>query len=352
MDRTITKLTAHQKQEQTNQTPTKPAKYFVQKSLDDDGPEYYYTNYKYPQIVWTNIYLFAILHLIYFYGLYYAIFYATWTTWMFMYAWSVLGGLGITAGAHRLWSHKSYKATYSLRFFLMICNCIAGQNDLIEWCRDHRLHHKFSETDADPHDSNRGWFFAHIGWLLQKKHPKVLERGKKLDLTDLQTDPVLIFQRRHYLPLAVSFGLLIPSGICCLFCGEPLSMSLMLGIWRYVHSLNCTWFVNSAAHIWGTQDYDKSISPRESVFVAAGALGEGFHNYHHTFPYDYSTSEHGGYFNFTTTFIDLMSALGLAYDLKYVDKKIVSTRRVRTGDTPKQSSVIKRQINHIVRYNV
>lgn len=269
-----------------------------------------------------------------------------------VYIWAVLGGLGITAGAHRLWSHKSYKATYSLRFFLMLCNCIAGQNDLIEWCRDHRLHHKFSETDADPHNSNRGWFFAHIGWLLQKKHPKVLDLGKKLDLSDLHQDPVLIFQRRYYWSLALFLGMLFPCGVCYWCFNQSLLVVLTMGIWRYIHSLHNTWFVNSAAHIWGTQDYDKNISPRESILVSVGALGEGFHNYHHTFPYDYSTSEHGGYFNLTTVFIDSMCALGLAYDLRCVDKKIVDTRRVRTGEIrSKPQSTIFKYLNYIVKYN-
>lgn len=249
-----------------------------------------------------------------------------------MYCYAVFGGLGITAGAHRLWSHRSYKARLPLRIFLMLCNCVAGQNDLIEWCRDHRLHHKTSETDADPHNSNRGWFFAHIGWLLQRKHPKVIEMGRKLDLSDLYNDPVLIFQKRHYWPLALFFGLALPVSICHVYFGETLLDSFCVGIWRYVTSLHCTWFVNSAAHIWGSQEYDANIEPRESCLVSLGALGEGFHNYHHTFPFDYSTSEHGGYFNFTTIFIDCMSVIGLAYALKSVDPKMIKKRRARTGE--------------------
>lgn len=221
----------------------------------------------------------------------------------------------------------------------MLCNCIAGQNDLIEWCRDHRLHHKSSETDADPHNSNRGWFFAHIGWLLQRKHPKVLEMGLKLDLSDLKRDPVLKFQKQYYWPLAFTFGLALPVSICHLYFGEPLWPSLCVGVWRYVTSLHCTWFVNSAAHIWGTQDYDKHIEPRESCLVSIGALGEGFHNYHHTFPFDYSTSEHGCYFNFTTIFIDLMCLLGLAYDLRVVSPSMIDKRRQRTGNESIPSAI-------------
>lgn len=247
------------------------------------------------------------------------------------YVYAVFGGLGITAGAHRLWSHKSYKARLPLRIFLMFCNCSAIQNDLIEWCRDHRLHHKSSETDADPHNSHRGWFFAHIGWLLQRKHPKVFEMGQKLDMSDLHRDPVLVFQKRHYWPLALFFGFVLPITVCQIFFGESLCHSILVSVWRYVHSLHCTWFVNSAAHIWGSKDYDENIEPRESCLVSVGALGEGFHNYHHTFPFDYSTSEHGGYINFTTTFINCMHYLGLAYNLRSVEPSMIKKRRARTG---------------------
>lgn len=292
---------------------------------------YYYIGHGYPCLVWRNVLLFAILHALYLHGFYLSLFSTSWSCWLFVYCYAVFGGLGITAGAHRLWSHKSYKARLPLRTFLMLCNCIAGQNDLIEWCRDHRLHHKASETDADPHNSNRGWFFAHIGWLLQRKHPKVIEMGQKLDLSDLRADPVLRFQRRFYWPLALSMGLLLPVSVCHLCFGETLWNSLCIGIWRYVTSLHCTWFVNSAAHIWGSQDYDSSIEPRESGLVSLGALGEGFHNYHHTFPYDYSTSEHGGYINFTTIFIDLMKSLGLAHSLRCVNREMIEMRRARTG---------------------
>jgi stearoyl-CoA desaturase (delta-9 desaturase) len=83
----------------------------------------------------------------------------------------------------------------------MIMQTLALQNDIYEWCRDHRVHHKFSETDADPHNSRRGFFFAHMGWLLVKKHPEVKEKGKTVDMSDVWADPIVRFQRRFYIPL-------------------------------------------------------------------------------------------------------------------------------------------------------
>ncbi|GBO20125.1 Stearoyl-CoA desaturase 5 [Araneus ventricosus] len=71
-----------------------------------------------------------------------------------------------------------------------------SQNDIYEWCRDHRVHHKFTETDADPHNIKRGFFFAHMGWLMCKKHPDVIKKGKTVFLEDLWADPIVRFQRR------------------------------------------------------------------------------------------------------------------------------------------------------------
>jgi Fatty-acid desaturase len=70
------------------------------------------------------------------------------------------------------------------------------QNSLYDWVRDHRVHHKFSDTDADPHNAQRGFFFSHIGWLMQKKSKAVIEKGRQLDLSDLFEDPlVVVFQK-------------------------------------------------------------------------------------------------------------------------------------------------------------
>ncbi|GBN81558.1 Stearoyl-CoA desaturase 5 [Araneus ventricosus] len=104
--------------------------------------------------------------------------------------------LGITAGAHRLWSHRSYKTTWPLRVFLCILNTVAFQNDIYVWCRDHRVHHKFTETDADPHNIKRGFIFAHIGWLLCRKHTEVAKKGKTISVEYLMADPIVRFQRR------------------------------------------------------------------------------------------------------------------------------------------------------------
>ncbi|XP_046313634.1 stearoyl-CoA desaturase 5 isoform X1 [Marmota monax] len=245
----------------------------------------------------------------------------------------LLTALGVTAGAHRLWSHRSYKAKLPLRIFLAAANSMAFQNDIFEWARDHRAHHKYSETDADPHNARRGFFFSHIGWLLVRKHPDVIEKGRKLDVSDLLADPVVQFQRKYYKITVVLMCFVFPTVVPWYIWGESLWNSYFLAaILRYTISLNGTWLVNSAAHMYGNRPYDKHVSPRQNPLVTLGAIGEGFHNYHHTFPFDYSASEFGLNFNPTTWFIDFMCLLGLATDRKRATKAMIEARKAKTGD--------------------
>lgn len=169
-----------------------------------------------------------------------------------------LSGLGITAGAHRLWAHRSYKAKWPLRVILMLFNTIAFQDCAMHWARDHRVHHKYSETDADPHNATRGFFFSHIGWLLSRKHPEVISKGKQLDISDLRADPVLQFQKKYYMSLMPVLCFVLPTIIPVYCWGESWKNAWFVAtMFRYTFILNVTWLVNSAAHKWGDKPYDK-----------------------------------------------------------------------------------------------
>ncbi|GIX73960.1 stearoyl-CoA desaturase 5 [Caerostris extrusa] len=285
------------------------------------------------QVVWRNVILFAYLHLASIYGVYLMFTSAMWQTNVFTIIMYLVSGMGVTAGAHRLWSHRSYKARLPLRIFLAFIFTIAFENDIFEWARDHRVHHKYSETDADPHNAKRGFFFAHIGWLLCRKHPEVIKKGKKIDLSDLMADPVVRFHRKYYIPLVITCCFVLPTLVPMYLWNETFVNSLFVAtLFRFCFTLNQTWLVNSAAHMWGTKPYDTNINPRENTLVALGAVGEGFHNYHHTFPYDYATSEYGIKYNLTTLFIDTMAWLGLAYDRKTATRSMIAARKLRTGE--------------------
>jgi len=301
--------------------------YYI-RSYDKPKVRYIYNTGGNP-IVWRNVFLFFVLNVLYLYCIYDMTVNQCWITWIFEFWYGLAGGLGVTAGAHRLWSHRSYKARLPLRVLLMIFHSIDGQNDLYEWCRDHRVHHKYAETDADPHNANRGFFFAHVGWLLTRKHPDVITKGRQLDCTDLLNDPVIRVQKRFYVLFYVIFVFVLPILIPIHLWSESVSNAIFAAILRYAISLHCTWFVNSAAHMFGNKPYNPRIEARENLFVSFGAFGEGFHNYHHEFPFDYSTSETGWRLNITTFFIDMMALIGQAYDRKKLSQKFIDERKLK-----------------------
>jgi len=283
-----------------------------------------------PTIVWRNVALFAALHFGALVGLYQYVFLAKWLTCIWCLVCWTISGVGITAGSHRLWSHKSYKAKLPLRMILVAMNCVSFQNDIIEWSRDHRCHHKWTDTDADPHNVNRGFFFSHMGWLLCRKHPKIKEMGAKLDLSDLTSDPILAFQRKYYLPLVAIFCFLLPTAIpVYLWRENALIAFYTAALLRYAVTLHATWLINSAAHTFGYRPYDVNISPVESVWTTVTAFGEGGHNYHHTYPQDYRTSEMSAVFNFTKLFIDFFAAIGWAYDLKTISEESIARQQAK-----------------------
>ncbi|XP_037730458.1 acyl-CoA Delta(11) desaturase [Drosophila subpulchrella] len=286
------------------------------------------------KLVWRNIIAFAYLHLAALYGAYLMVTSAKWQTSVLAYFLYVVSGLGITAGAHRLWAHRSYKAKWPLRLILVIFNTVAFQDAAYHWARDHRVHHKYSETDADPHNATRGFFFSHVGWLLCKKHPDVKAKGKGVDLSDLRADPILMFQKKYYMLLMPIACFIIPTTVPMYFWGESFMNAWFVAtMFRWCFILNVTWLVNSAAHKFGGRPYDKFINPSENISVAILAFGEGWHNYHHVFPWDYKTAEFGKYsLNFTTAFIDFFAKIGWAYDLKSVSSDIIQKRVKRTGD--------------------
>ena len=190
------------------------------------------------KIIWRNVIIIMILHVIAIYGFYLWMFDCKWQTVLIVWYLFMFNGLGVTAGAHRLWAHRSYKAKLSLRILLMIMNCSAFEGDIYEWSRDHRVHHKYSETDADPHNAKRGFFFAHIGWLMMKKHPEVIRKGKLIDLTDVLSDSVVQFQRRFYFPLVYLWCFIIPTAIPYYLWNENVWTSFFVcGIFRYVFFL-------------------------------------------------------------------------------------------------------------------
>ncbi|CAK1541141.1 unnamed protein product [Leptosia nina] len=193
-----------------------------------------------------------------------------------------------------------------------------------------------SETSADPHDSTRGFFFAHFGWLMMKKHPHVIEEGKKVDMSDITGDPILSFYNKHFMFFKIFCCFYLPTMVPVWFYGEELYIAFLATLLRFLYSTNITSSVNSFAHLYGMRPYNKHISPVQNIGVSILAYGEGWHNYHHAFPWDYKSAELPYFINFSTLFLDVAAYLGLAYDLKTASPSLIDAVAQRMGDNSRK----------------
>jgi stearoyl-CoA desaturase (Delta-9 desaturase) len=157
-----------------------------------------------------------------------------------------------------MWSHKSYKANIPLRILLMILHSIDAHHPLHQWIRNHRVHHKHTETVADPHNIERGIFFAHMGYLMCHPSSESKKAEEKLDFSDVDSDAVVQFQNKHFLMLKLLCGFAIPTLIPMYCWGETLRNSFyMASMARFVIVLNTEGLVNSLSHVYGNRTYDR-----------------------------------------------------------------------------------------------
>ncbi|KAL4749640.1 hypothetical protein BDW72DRAFT_131763 [Aspergillus terricola var. indicus] len=222
-------------------------------------------------------------------------------------------GLGITAGYHRLWAHCCYKATLPLQIYLALAGAGAGQGSIRWWSRGHRAHHRYTDTEKDPYSVRKGFWYSHIGWIIMKQNYKKVGRS---DASDLDADPVVIWQHKNYVNTALFMTLVFPTLVCGLGWGDWRGGFIYGGILRVFFIQQATNCVNSLAHWIGEQPFDDRNSPRDHVITALVTLGEGYHNFHHEFPSDYRNAIEWWQYDPTKWMIWVWKQVGLAYDLK------------------------------------
>ena len=266
-------------------------------------------------INWVNMLLFSItpalaVTMVPLYGYFYGFEMYDWIVFIALMAFC---GISITAGYHRLWSHKAYRAHPLLRIIFALGGACALQNDVLNWASQHRRHHQHvDDNQRDPYSAGRGFWFSHIGWILRN-----YERGA-MDFSnakDLQRDPVVMWQHRNYLTLVLTSNIALPAFLGYLG-GDIIAGLLLGGLLRLVLSQHVTYLINSAAHVWGRQPYSDASSARDNGFLALVTYGEGYHNYHHTFQWDYRNGIKWWQFDPTKWIIKSLSFLGLTTELK------------------------------------
>lgn len=244
--------------------------------------------------------------------------------WVMFAVFMVLAGMGITAGYHRLWSHKTYEAPFAVRLWWAIWGAAACQNSILDWSADHRRHHKSTDHPTDdPYSASRGFVYSHIGWIVLKS-----EEDDFANCKDLMRDPVVMWQQKYYLHIAVTMNLFLPL-LIGFMTGSLFGTLLLAGLLRLVLNHHFTFFINSLAHMWGTRPYSTKTSARDNPVLAFLTYGEGYHNFHHHFQYDYRNGV--GIFKFDPTkwYIKASSWMGLASNLRTAPKQQLELARLQ-----------------------
>ncbi|KXS09194.1 hypothetical protein M427DRAFT_105886 [Gonapodya prolifera JEL478] len=235
-----------------------------------------------------------------------------WKTGVWSVFWYTCTGLGITAGYHRLWAHKSYTAGSIYQSLFAFFGAGAFQGSIRWWSRGHRQHHRYTDTQKDPYSARKGAFWSHMGWMLVHEKPK--NRGY-VDITDLDRDPLVRFQHNFYLPIAIFGAFVFPTLVAGYGWGDWRGGFFYAGILRQVLIHHATFCVNSLAHLIGEQPFDDRLTPRNHFITALVTLGEGNHNFHHEYPTDYRNAIKWWQYDPTKWVIWAASVLGLTWDL-------------------------------------
>jgi stearoyl-CoA desaturase (delta-9 desaturase) len=283
------------------------------------------------RLAWSNTILIALFHLMAVLAVVYlACVRASPMTIGLGLAWMLLCGISVTGGYHRLFAHPTYRARAPLRLFYLLFGAAAVQNSALKWAADHRLHHGRCDREEDPYNIKRGFWWAHIGWIL-------FESDRPTDLSsvrDLQSDRLVMWQHRWYVPIALTVGAWVPAALGA-FWGDALGAVLVAGFLRLVFQWHATFSINSIAHCVGRQPFSRRNSARDSFWTALLTFGEGYHNFHHRFTFDYRNGVRWYHFDPTKWFVWSLSRVGLTRELRRATNDVIARARAEVlAETP------------------
>jgi len=202
----------------------------------------------------------------------------------------LVAGYGVTVGYHRLFTHRSFRATRPLRIALAVAGSMAIEGGVLGWVGNHRRHHAFADRDGDPHSpalagSGRwaplvGLVHAHIGWLFDDGYP-VSGFSR-----DIGRDPDLRMIDRLF-PIFAVLSLVLPFVIGWAVTGTvrgALLMFLWAGVVRVCVLHHVTWSINSICHTFGRRPWETRDRSTNVAILAPLSFGESWHNAHHADP--------------------------------------------------------------------
>ncbi len=230
--------------------------------------------------------------------------------------WFVVGGIGVSVGLHRHFSHRSFEARPALRVVLGICGQMAVQGPIVYWVALHRLHHASSDRPGDPHSpqaqdwpslqaqawpslhgqawpslqGHQAWprpraaraaWQGHLAWVWSHNVPKPTRYSREL-LVD-----ALVRRLCRAYPACVALGLLLPAAVAMAWLGGwqgALFGAYWGGVVRIALGHHVIWSINSICHLFGRRPSATGDHSGNVGWLALLSFGESWHNNHHDQP--------------------------------------------------------------------
>jgi stearoyl-CoA desaturase (delta-9 desaturase) len=283
------------------------------------------------QIQWLRIIPFILLHIACF-----AVFWVgvSWFSILFMLLFYAIRMFAITAFFHRYLSHKTFQTSRPVQFIFLLIATMSAQRGPLWWTAHHRYHHRFVDTEHDPHSSTHGFWYSHIGWFLNQQNFST----RKEVIKDWLKFPEIVWLDRF------SFVVVVATAFAIYLLGDWLAVAYpdlgtsgpQLLVWGFVIStvllIHATLCINSLAHLYGRRDFDTKDNSRNNLFLSIITLGEGWHNNHHY----YAGSTRQGFFwwqiDITYYLLKVMSLFGLIWAMKPVPQRIYDAHKIHLNE--------------------
>ena len=245
-----------------------------------------------------------------------------WSEWLVAAAMVFAIGTAISAGYHRLFSHKAYVASWPVRLILLLFGAASFENSALKWSSDHRVHHRYvDDLEKDPYAIGKGFWFAHWTWVMEAQDIPLA------GVSDLQKDRLVMWQHRHFFLIgAVVASIPVWIGLATGNLVGHLVIGLVL---RIVLTHHTTFLINSAAHVFGTRPYTDANSARDNWILAPLTYGEGFHNFHHMWQWDYRNGALWYQWDSTKWILSVLGWMGLVSRFRRVPVTVMERARIR-----------------------
>ena len=258
-------------------------------------------------------------------------------SWGMVALWAVshfLRAIGLTLAFHRYFAHRSFQMNRGARFFWALVGTSAMQKGPIWWAGHHVNHHKYADRDGDPHSPMvSGVYYAHIGWFLNDTKHDVLEASNPVVRDFSKAPEIAMLEKFHFVPPALLGATMYAIGgwqwLVWGFCLPTMTLS------------HATFAINTINHMFGSRRFDTIDESRNNPLTAFFAVGEGWHNNHHRYQRAARNGFYWWEFDLTWYVIRAMAAIGLAWDVQAVPKRIYEEARATRKNRREALSVVE-----------